>query len=144
MARLPAGRPSRTSSGKKTSDLVRRLVAQGLVDTAHDVSGGGIVALAEMALAGGLGVEYDEDVLERMIAGPGRGRACSFFAKEHDFIVACPGAVVRVAGCAGRGVGYDQIGTVGGDRFKIGSLWMSCRISGKHTSDLFGAPGERR
>ena len=59
-----AGRPPQPDlgAGKETADLVREMVRSGLVDTAHDVSGGGeIVAVAEMALAGGLGIEYEED-----------------------------------------------------------------------------------
>jgi phosphoribosylformylglycinamidine synthase len=144
-----AGRPPEPDllSGKKTSDLVRRLVAQGLVDTAHDVSGGGeIVALAEMALAGGLGVEYDEDVLERMIAGPGRGRAdVAFFGEgAGDFIVAVPWERwYQLQDALAEAPGYDQIGTVGGDRLKIGSLLdVSLQdLREAYERDLFGAPG---
>jgi phosphoribosylformylglycinamidine synthase subunit PurL len=144
-----AGRPPEPDllAGKKTSDLVRRLVAQGLVDTAHDVSGGGeIVALAEMALAGGLGFEYDEDVLERMIAGPGRGRAdVAFFGEgAGDFIVAVPWERwYELQDALAEAPGYDQIGTVGGDRFKIGShLDVSLQdLREVYERDLFGEPG---
>ena len=111
---------------KKTADLVREMVRSGLVDTAHDVSGGGeIVAVAEMAISGGLGVKYCEGELERMIAGQGSGRAdVALFGEDSGaFIIAVPeerwdelqDALSEVAG-------YDQIGTVGGDRFKIGDL----------------------
>ncbi|MDF2702626.1 MAG: phosphoribosylformylglycinamidine synthase subunit [Rubrobacteraceae bacterium] len=144
-----AGRPPEPDllAGKKTSDLVRRLVAQGLVDTAHDVSGGGeIVALAEMALAGGLGFEYDEDVLERMIAGPGRGRAdVAFFGEgAGDFIVAVSWERwYELQDALAEAPGYDQIGTVGGDRFKIGShLDVSLQdLREAYERDLFGEPG---
>jgi phosphoribosylformylglycinamidine synthase subunit PurL len=144
-----AGRPPEPDllAGKKTSDLVRRLVAQGLVDTAHDVSGGGeIVALAEMALAGGLGFEYDVDVLERMIAGPGRGRAdVAFFGEgAGDFIVAVPWERwYELQDALAEAPGYDQIGTVGGDRFKIGShLDVSLQdLREVYERDLFGEPG---
>jgi phosphoribosylformylglycinamidine synthase subunit PurL len=144
-----AGRPPEPDllAGKKTSDLVRRLVAQGLVDTAHDVSGGGeIVALAEMALAGGLGFEYDGDVLERMIAGPGRGRAdVAFFGEgAGDFIVAVPWERwYELQDALAEAPGYDQIGTVGGDRFKIGShLDVSLQdLREAYERDLFGEPG---
>jgi phosphoribosylformylglycinamidine synthase subunit PurL len=144
-----AGRPPEPDllAGKKTSDLVRRLVAQGLVDTAHDVSGGGeIVALAEMALAGGLGFEYDVDVLERMIAGPGRGRAdVAFFGEgAGDFIVAVPWERwYELQDTLAEAPGYDQIGTVGGDRFKIGShLDVSLQdLREVYERDLFGEPG---
>ena len=55
-----AGRPLNPDlvAEKESADLVRGMVRSGLVDTAHDISGGGeIVAVAEMALAGGLGIE---------------------------------------------------------------------------------------
>ena len=144
-----AGRPPEPDllSGRRTSDLVRRLVAQGLVDTAHDVSGGGeIVALAEMALAGGLGFEYDEDMLERMIAGPGRGRAdVAFFGEgAGDFFVAVPWERwYELQDALAEAPGYDQIGTVGGDRFKIGTLLdVSLQdLREAYERDLFGAPG---
>ena len=57
------GRPPETDlvAEKKSADLVREMVRSGLVDTAHDLSGGGeIIAVAQMALAGGLGIEYME------------------------------------------------------------------------------------
>jgi phosphoribosylformylglycinamidine (FGAM) synthase-like enzyme len=117
------------------------------VDTAHDVSGGGeLVALAEMALAGGLGIEYEEDKLERMIAGRVGGRAdVALFGEEPGgFVVAVSlerwdelqDALAEVPG-------YDQIGTVGGDRFKIGDLVdVSLQdLKGAYERDLFGAPG---
>jgi phosphoribosylformylglycinamidine synthase len=117
------------------------------VDTAHDVSGGGeIVALAEMALAGGLGFEYDEDVLERMIAGLGRGRAdVAFFGEgAGDFIVAVSWERwYELQDALAEAPGYDQIGTVGGDRFKIGShLDVSLQdLREAYERDLFGEPG---
>jgi phosphoribosylformylglycinamidine synthase len=41
---------------RKTGELIRRLVADGIVSAVHDCSDGGLaVAIAEMALAGGLG-----------------------------------------------------------------------------------------
>src|SRR5918997_5578497 len=51
------------SEEKRCGDLVRDMIRTGLVDTAHDVSGGGdAVALAEMALAGGIGFDFDGEV----------------------------------------------------------------------------------
>jgi phosphoribosylformylglycinamidine synthase II len=144
-----AGKPPEPdlAAEKKTADLVRNMIRSGLVDTAHDVSGGGeLVALAEMALAGGLGIEYEEDKLERMIAGRVGGRAdVALFGEEPGgFVVAVSlerwdelqDALAEVPG-------YDQIGTVGGDRFKIGDLVdVSLQdLKGAYERDLFGAPG---
>jgi phosphoribosylformylglycinamidine synthase II len=144
-----AGKPPEPdlAAEEKTADLVRNMIRSGLVDTAHDVSGGGeLVALAEMALAGGLGIEYEEDKLERMIAGRVGGRAdVALFGEEPGgFVVAVSlerwdelqDALAEVPG-------YDQIGTVGGDRFKIGDLVdVSLQdLKGAYERDLFGAPG---
>jgi phosphoribosylformylglycinamidine synthase subunit PurL len=144
-----AGKPPEPdlAAEKKIADLVRNMIRSGLVDTAHDVSGGGeLVALAEMALAGGLGIEYEEDELERMIAGRGGGQAdVALFGEEPGgFVVAVSlerwdelqDALAEVPG-------YDQIGTVGGDRFKIGDLVdVSLQdLKGAYERDLFGAPG---
>jgi len=144
-----AGKPPEPdlAAEKKTADLVRNMIRSGLVDTAHDVSSGGeLVALAEMALAGGLGIEYEEDKLERMIAGRVGGRAdVALFGEEPGgFVVAVSlerwdelqDALAEVPG-------YDQIGTVGGDRFTIGDLVdVSLQdLKGAYERDLFGAPG---
>src|SRR5690606_31317384 len=43
---------------RRLQDLLVDVIAQGLVDTAHDTSEGGLaVALAEMSMAGGLGCD---------------------------------------------------------------------------------------
>jgi len=123
-----AGQPAQTklAAEKKVADLVREMVRSGLVDTVHDISGGGeIVAVAEMALAGGMGIEYEEGELGRMIEGQGRGRAdVALFGEEQGaFIVAVPAERWEELQQALAGaVGYDQIGTVGGDRFKVEGL----------------------
>ncbi len=63
--------------GAKTARAVASLIRDGLVRSAHDCSEGGIlVAAAEMAFAGGLGVRVD---LGRIPHGPGTSReACAF------------------------------------------------------------------
>jgi len=132
---------------KKTADLVRELVRSGLVDTAHDISGGGeIVAVAEMVLAGGLGIEYMEGELERMTAGQGRGRAdlALFGGESGGFIVAVPPERWdELQDALGGAVGYDQVGTVGGDSLKVGDL-IDVKLSELREAferDLFGASG---
>jgi phosphoribosylformylglycinamidine synthase len=48
--------PVDLASEKRNGDFVRGLIASGRVDTCHDVSDGGLlVAIAEMAMAGGIG-----------------------------------------------------------------------------------------
>jgi phosphoribosylformylglycinamidine synthase len=53
-----AAPPVDLAAEKKNGEFVRKLIEDGRADTVHDVSDGGIlVALAEMALAGRIGVE---------------------------------------------------------------------------------------
>jgi phosphoribosylformylglycinamidine (FGAM) synthase-like enzyme len=117
------------------------------VDTAHDISGGGeIVAVAEMALAGGLGIEYMNGELERITAGQGRGRAdVGLFGEGHGaFVVAVPWERwADLQDALGGDVGYYQIGTVGGDRIRVGDA-IDVKLSDlreAYERDLFGAPG---
>jgi phosphoribosylformylglycinamidine synthase II len=140
------GKPPRPDLGaeKKTSDLVREMVGSGLVDTAHDVSGGGeIVAVAEMALAGGLGVEYEENAAGRMKAGHYGGRAdVALFGEESGaFVVAIPEERWHALRDALGGFAYDVIGVTGGDSIKIGDL-IDVRLSDlekAYERDLFEA-----
>ena len=122
-----AGIPTKPDLGaeKKTADLMRELVRSGLADTVHDISGGGeLVAVAEMALAGGLGIEYAEGEPERTIArrGGGRDLTVALFGEEPGgFIVAVPEERwAALQDALSDAAGYDHIGRVGGDRIKVG------------------------
>jgi phosphoribosylformylglycinamidine (FGAM) synthase-like enzyme len=122
-----AGRPPRSDlgAGKKTADLVRGMVRSGLIDTAHDISGGGeIVAIAEMALAGSLGFEYGEGELELVRAGRGGGRAdvALFGEGSGAFVVAVPEERWDAVQDALVGFPYHVVGTTGGDSFEVGDL----------------------
>ena len=131
---------------KEHADMVRRLIADGLVDTAHDVSGGGLaVALAELAVAGGIGMEFQEKEIE-----PKFGTGCKdtglFGETGARFLITVPDerwkelqiALVRAH------VPYDDIGHTGGDHLKIpGLIDLSLKDLGRaYERDLFGAPGE--
>ena len=145
-----AGKPQESdlAAEKKTADLVRELIRSGLVDTAHDISGGGeAVAVAEMVLAGGLGIEYEEGELERKTAGQGRGRAdVALFGEESGaYIVAVPWERwEELEEALGGAFGYDQIGSVGGNRLKIGDLVdLSLEeLREAYERDLFGGPAD--
>jgi len=97
-------------------DFVRRLIADGIVDTAHDVSGGGwLVALTEMALAGGIGVEIDGLVADAIA---GRRTDVELFGElsGHFLIAAAPGRWDDLQAALGDAqIPYDQVGWVGGD-----------------------------
>jgi phosphoribosylformylglycinamidine synthase II len=101
---------------KSYADAVRRLVAEGVVDTVHDVTGGGLaVALAEMALAGGFGVAVEAGIgadrrPDVALFGEGGGRFVLAVPEERwaEFERAVPGDVP-----------YDRLGRVGGDALRI-------------------------
>jgi phosphoribosylformylglycinamidine synthase len=73
------------ASEKKNGDFVRGLIESGRVDTAHDVSDGGLlVALAEMALAGNTGLEVG-------IAGETTESIPFFFGEDQArYVLALP------------------------------------------------------
>jgi phosphoribosylformylglycinamidine synthase II len=143
-----AGRPSEPDLAveKEYSDLVRRLVADGLIDTAQDISRGGeIIALTEMALAGGLGVEYEEVEVELLIDRQGgRGPDVGLFGENGaSFLVTVPEERWDELQEALSNVPYDSIARVSGDRIKIGDLVDVGldRLREAYERDLFGASG---
>ncbi|WP_228282496.1 phosphoribosylformylglycinamidine synthase subunit PurL [Rubrobacter tropicus] len=135
------------ASEKRYADLVRHLISEGMIDTAHDVSAGGeIVALAEMALAGGLGIDYEEVEVEPLVGGKGGGRADVGLFGENglSFIVAVPEERWVALQNALRDVPYDSIARVGGDRLILpGLIDVGIdELREAYGQDLFGIPGE--
>jgi phosphoribosylformylglycinamidine synthase II len=119
-----AGVPPRPdlAAEKQVSDLVRNMIRSGLVDTAHDLSSGGeAVALAEMALAGGIGFEYEAYEIESIIS-TGSTVEILFGEEGASFLVAVPEERWDDLQNALAGVPYDRVGRTGGDRFRIGDL----------------------
>ncbi len=110
------------SEEKRVSDLVREMVRSGLVDTVHDLSGGGeVVALAEMALAGGIGFEYDDSEIELALKH-GRTAEILFGEVGASFLVAVPEERWEDLQKTLGGFAYDQIGWTGGDRLVASGL----------------------
>ena len=126
------GRPSKPNPvvEKAYADLIRSMVESGLVDTAHDISGGGeIFALAEMAISGGVGFEFDERELESYLENV-RADLAFFGETGASFLIAFPEerweeveAALGAPDLSGvSGVAYDKVGYTGGIRFKVGGL----------------------
>jgi phosphoribosylformylglycinamidine synthase II len=93
-------------------DFVRDLIAGGVVDTCHDISDGGLaVAIAEMALAGGIGA---------IVSGPD-GPGFWFGEDQARYVIAVPeaaaGDIEARAGDAG--VPIARLGTTGGDTLTL-------------------------
>jgi phosphoribosylformylglycinamidine synthase len=99
----------------KVAGVVRELVTSGLVDGAHDVSAGGIgLALAEMAVASGIGVTAARIADHVDLFSESAGRAVLCIAPDQVR------AVLDVL--EAHGVPHARIGVAGGDRIVIKDL----------------------
>jgi phosphoribosylformylglycinamidine synthase len=96
--------------------LVREGVRSGEIAAAHDVSDGGLAcALAEMAIAGGVGAEVD---LDGLVEARGcSGETALFGEGPGGFVLA--GEREALDALAGRGVDLMVVGLAGGDRLQI-------------------------
>jgi phosphoribosylformylglycinamidine synthase subunit PurL len=101
---LPGGLPEADISAVRSAhDAVREAVRSGTLSSAHDIAEGGLaVALAESALAGGIGARVtiapDGDAWTRLFGeSPGRG-----------FVVSGPAEVLEA-------LGAEVLGEIGGD-----------------------------
>jgi phosphoribosylformylglycinamidine synthase len=103
--------PVDLAAERRHGDFVRAEIAAGRVSACHDVSDGGLlVALAEMAMAGGIGAEI----------APERVDAGYFFGEDQARYVlttADPAAVL--AGAAASGVPAVRLGTTGGPALTV-------------------------
>ncbi len=102
---------------KRHGEFVRKLIADGRVTAVHDLSDGGLaVALAEMAMASGLGatLEAPQGVAAHAFwFGEDQGRYIVTATQAHL------AALVEAAQVAG--VAVKRIGTVGGQSLTLGS-----------------------
>jgi phosphoribosylformylglycinamidine synthase len=117
---------------KRVGDFVRRLIRSGVATACHDVSDGGLaVAVAEMAMASGIGAT---------IPGPAEGDPIPFLFGEDQgrYLVAIGldpqgeelAELWREAEAAG--IFAPWIGTTGGDALKLGDR---CTIAVSHLKD---------
>jgi len=103
------------TSEKAVADAVRRAISAGVVDTAHDLSGGGLaVALTEMALAGEAGIGADVQLLpggrlDVVLFGESGG--CILLAVPEERLVELEEHL--------EGVHYSLIGRTGGEGLKV-------------------------
>ena len=95
-------------------DLVRRLIADGLVTACHDLSDGGLaVALAEMAMASGIGAEV------RRPAGAPPPHAWLFGEDQGRYVVTTEDADAVLAAADAASVLARRIGTTGGEQLTV-------------------------
>jgi phosphoribosylformylglycinamidine synthase II len=113
-------------------DFVRNLIRQGRVTACHDVSGGGLlVAVAEMAMAGGLGCDLD---------APKDGvpdHAYWFGEDQGRYVIAATmGEALAILGEAqAAGIPAARLGVTGGDALTLGPRKVSLvELSQAHES----------
>ena len=108
--------PVDLAAEKRNGDVVRGMIRSGTATAAHDVSDGGLlIALAEMAIAGGIGGQF--------LPAPGAivPHAWWFGEDQARYIVTVPSAEAGLvlAKMKGAGVPCARIGTTGGDSIAI-------------------------
>jgi phosphoribosylformylglycinamidine synthase len=111
-----AGRPPPVDlpAERRAGELVRALIEEGAVTAVHDCAdGGAAVALAEMALAGGIGLAM---TLVPEIPNPG---AILFGEDQGRYIVTTRDREAVIARARAAGVNAIPIGTTGGDALKF-------------------------
>jgi phosphoribosylformylglycinamidine synthase II len=103
---------------RKTGDFIRALIDEGSASAVHDVSDGGLlVALAEMAIAGGMGA--------RLYGPPVQVPAHAFWFGEDQaryvFTVAADAAETIIARARHEGLSVRRLGQTGGDTMGLPS-----------------------
>jgi phosphoribosylformylglycinamidine synthase II len=102
--------------------LARDLVREGLVSAAHDVSDGGLAcALAEMAIAAGIGLDADLDPLVELRGAS--GETCLFGEGPGGIVLAVAEGDVKQAVARAEAAGVDvfELGSAAGERLEIGA-----------------------
>ncbi len=108
--------PVDLAAERRNGDFVLSLIAEGRISAAQDLSDGGLaVAVAEMAMAGGIGASVEAIGPEHaFFFGEDQGRYVLAAAPEET------GAIVEAAARAG--VPVARIGVTGGDALKLGGV----------------------
>ena len=120
--------------------LVRDVVRSGAVTAAHDVSDGGLAcALAEAAIAGGVGLEADLDPLVELRGCS--GESCLFGEGPGGFVLAGPRAELEAL--AGAGVDLLVVGAAGGDRIAISAAEAAIDVLLADAARAWHSLGER-
>ena len=115
------------AAARKTGDLVQEAIQAGWLTAVHDCSdGGALVAIAEMALASGIGAEITIDW------GGGVPLAAQMFGEDQGrFIVAvADGDDYRIIDRAkALGIAWCWLGTTGGDQITIADRMITVSLA---------------
>ncbi|GGB44944.1 phosphoribosylformylglycinamidine synthase subunit PurL [Tistrella bauzanensis] len=107
--------PVDLSVERRNGDFVRNLITEGLIDTVHDASDGGLlVAIAEMALASGIGAQIDPPAFQAPLIW-------AFGEDQARYVIAAPApaADAVIAQAWVLGVPAAQIGITGGSELTL-------------------------
>jgi phosphoribosylformylglycinamidine synthase len=121
-------------------DAVSEAVAAGRIEVAHDISDGGLAcALAEMAIAGGVGADVD---LDDLVEARGcSGETALFGEGPGGFLLAGPRAELEAL--ADGDVDLFVVGTAGGDRISIAAAETEADIPLADAERAWRSLGER-
>jgi phosphoribosylformylglycinamidine (FGAM) synthase-like enzyme len=113
---------------RKTHAFVREAVRAGRVRTAHDVSDGGLAcALAEMAIAGEVGLEAD---LDELVEARGcSGEAAMFGEGPGGFLLAGGRDELRRLGAEAGVIDLFVLGAAGGDRIAVSAAESEVEVA---------------
>jgi len=101
---------------KRNGDFVRALIGEGIATAVHDLSDGGLaVALAEMAMASGIGATLDP--------APAPAHAFWFGEDQARYVVTVTAAQAPLVGARARksNVAVRNLGATGGDALTLGA-----------------------
>jgi phosphoribosylformylglycinamidine synthase len=104
--------PVDLATEKKNGDFVRRLIEAGRLATVHDISDGGLlIALAEMALSGGIGATLEVAANIPFLFGEDQAR----------YVIATPAKEARLilADAKAAGIPVSSLGVTGGDKIVL-------------------------
>src|SRR5262252_4247513 len=99
---------------RNSGDLVRALIAEGIAGAVHEISDGGLlVAIAEMAMASGIGAELDR--------APLAAHAFWFGEDQARYVVTVAAGVAETVMARARAAGVParQVGLTGGDALTL-------------------------
>ena len=125
--------PVDLAAERRNGDFVRQQIRTGGVTACHDVSDGGVaVALAEMAMAGGVGATIDG--FDPAVPA----HAFAFGEDQARFVVTTAQPATLIAEAAAAGVPIRTLGTTGGDALTLpGAKPISvASLAGRHAAWL--------
>jgi phosphoribosylformylglycinamidine synthase len=125
--------PVDLAAERRNGDFVRGLIERGQVTASHDCADGGLlIAVAEMAMASGIGAKIDVTSAvpaHAYLFGEDQGR--------YVLTVAATAADAIIAAAKAAGVPVTRLGSTGGDRLDLGKHGAVAIASLKSTHEAF-------